>query len=69
MLVAMEATPPPRDQGPRPLAGPQASPRHRPRERYVRDAMHRLEDHGAHHFAVPVVTPQSAPPPQPSSDW
>jgi hypothetical protein len=43
--------------------------RHMPDEHRVRDAMHRLEQHGTHRFAVPVVTPHATPPPKQSGDW
>jgi hypothetical protein len=42
---------------------------HRPREQYIREAMHRLDDHGTHRFAVPVVTPRSESPPEEDGDW
>ena len=38
----------------------------RPQERYVRDALRRLEHH---RFALPVVTPSSASVPKRSGDW
>ena len=38
----------------------------RPQERYVRDALRRLDDH---RFAVPVVTAAPAPAPKQSGDW
>ncbi|WP_156028266.1 hypothetical protein [Candidatus Solirubrobacter pratensis] len=65
----MEATPFPGAQGPPPPGGPELPMWHRPSEHSVRDAMHRLEDRRTHHFTVPIVTPQSAPPPQASGDW
>ena len=38
----------------------------RPQERYVREALRRLEDH---RFGVPVVTPSSPSTPKQSADW
>ena len=38
----------------------------RPQERYVREALRRLEDH---RFTTPVVTPSSVSPVKQSRDW
>jgi hypothetical protein len=48
------------------LRGSEMPTRRRPREHYVCEALHKLDEH---RFAVPVVTPRFAPAPERSTDW
>jgi hypothetical protein len=66
MLGGMDSTPPREQSAPPPSRGHEMPARHRPREHYVREALHKLDEH---RFAVPVVTPRFAPALEQSTDW